>query len=339
MYARPEDGPPYKLAVTHPDTNLLASMRETSLQSNDPARQVAWSKQVLKFVERHQASAGESSRINDPLLVQWVDEALTTVLASASSPQPVPLALYLRGDLSSTGSFPSYRAKDSKSAFRDFEAAAIAGYVKSWFRIGRAYEEFGDVRRAVGAYERGVDKGDCGSTYRLAMAYLLGQIGVQPDPAKALSLLTRAADMADLDTPQPPYILGMLYAKEFDSPAARLPDVPLDLDEARSRIERSAFLSFGPALYKMGFCHEYAHLGCGFDPLLSVQYYALASQANEAEADMSLSKWYLCGSEGLFEKDERLAYTFAEKAAAKGLPSACFALGYYKLVLITGAVS
>ena len=178
-------------------------MRETAHSGvGDISKKVAWAKQVLKFIERHQASAGESSRINDPTLVRWTDEALNHILSSAASPHPVPLALYLRGDLSSSGSFPSYRGKDSKSAFRDFEAAANAGYMKAWFRIGRSYEDAGDVRRAVGAYEKGVEKGDCGSTYRLAMAYLLGQIGVVPDAGKAVALLKRAADTADLDTPQ-----------------------------------------------------------------------------------------------------------------------------------------
>lgn len=134
--------------------------------------------------------------------MRWTDEALNHILTSASSSAPAPLALYLRGDLSASGSFPSYRSKDAKSSFRDFEAAANAGYVKSWFRIGRAYEDFGDIRRAVGAYEKGVEKGDCGSTYRLAMAYLLGQIGIVADVPKAMALLKRAADTADLDTPQ-----------------------------------------------------------------------------------------------------------------------------------------
>ena len=47
---------------------------------------------------------------------------------------------------------------------------------------------------------------------------------------------------------------------------------------------------------------------------------------------MALSKWFLCGAEGHFEKDETLAYTFAEKAARKGLPTAEFAMGYYNEV-------
>ncbi|GAA5931944.1 hypothetical protein JCM1841_006109 [Sporobolomyces salmonicolor] len=340
-YAAPEEGPPHKLSVTHPDQKMLASMRETAhANGGDVHKKVAWAKQVLKFIERHQAAAGESSRISDPTLVRWTDEALNHILTSASSSQPVPLALYLRGDLSSSGSFPSYRAKDAKSSFRDFEAAANSGYVKAWFRIGRAYEDFGDIRRAVGAYEKGVEKGDCGSTYRLAMAYLLGQIGVQADVPKALALLKRAADTADLDTPQPPYILGMLLSGEFDSPSVQLNKslIPYDLDEAKWRIERAAYLSFGPAQYKMGFSYEYATLGCLFDPLLSVQYYALASQNGEVEADMALSKWYLCGSEGNFDKNEALAVTFAEKAAARSLPSAEFALGYFREVGINGAI-
>ncbi|GAA5842571.1 hypothetical protein JCM11251_004907 [Rhodosporidiobolus azoricus] len=340
-YANPEDGPPHKLSVVHPDQKMLASLRETAhANGGDVHKKVAWSKQVLKFIERHQAAAGESSRISDPTLVRWTDEALNHILSSASSASPVPLALYLRGDLSSSGSFPSYRSKDAKSSFRDFEAAANAGYVKSWFRIGRAYEDFGDIRRAVGAYEKGVEKGDCGSTYRLAMAYLLGQIGVQADVPKALALLKRAADSADLDTPQPPYILGMLLSGEFDSPSVQLNKslIPLDLDEAKWRIERAAYLSFGPAQYKMGFAYEYATLGCLFDPLLSVQYYALASQNGEVEADMALSKWYLCGSEGNFDKNESLAVTFAEKAAARQLPSAEFALGYFHEVGINAPI-
>lgn len=45
----------------------------------------------------------------------------------------------------------------------------------------------------------------------------------------------------------------MLLSGEFDSPAVKLQKgvVPLNIDEAKWRIERSAYLSFGPAQYKM----------------------------------------------------------------------------------------
>ncbi|KAJ7735578.1 hypothetical protein B0H14DRAFT_2994729 [Mycena olivaceomarginata] len=53
---------------------------------------------------------------------------------------------------------------------------------------------------------------------------------------------------------------------------------------------------------------------------------------------MALSKWFLCGAEGAFDKDESLARTFAAKAAAKGLPSGEFAMGYYNEVGIGGGL-
>lgn len=45
----------------------------------------------------------------------------------------------------------------------------------------------------------------------------------------------------------------MLLTGEFESPAVQLPKdlVPVNLEEAKWRIERAAFLSFGPAQYKM----------------------------------------------------------------------------------------
>lgn len=45
----------------------------------------------------------------------------------------------------------------------------------------------------------------------------------------------------------------MLLSGEFESPTVQLPKdiVPLNVEEAKSRIERAAYLSFGPAQYKM----------------------------------------------------------------------------------------
>ena len=108
-------------------------------------------------------------------------------------------------------------------------------------------------------------------------------------------------------------------------------------EEARRHLERAAYLNFAPAQYKLGHAYEFATPPFPFDALLSVQYYSLASQQGEIEADMALSKWFLCGSEGAFEKDEVLAVTFAEKAAKKGLATAEFAMGYYCEVGIGGA--
>jgi hypothetical protein len=73
----------------------------------------------------------------------------------------------------------------------------------------------------------------------------------------------------------------------------------------------------------------------------------LASQQGKPEADMALSKWFLFGADGTFEKDETLV-TFADKASVPPsavllyLPPTCrprakawgaeFATGYYSEV-------
>ncbi|CBQ73542.1 related to SKT5-protoplast regeneration and killer toxin resistance protein [Sporisorium reilianum SRZ2] len=328
-FAAPTSSPP-SLSAPLPDMTSLATQRD---RARDDRSLVSWAKQMLKYVERN---FSDGTKISEPSLVKWTDEAISIITHNASSPRPEPEALYIRADLQASGAFPTYLAKNLKEAFNDFELSARMGWAPSWFRIGRDYEVLGDLARARDAYDRGVHARDVGCIYRMGMAHLLGQLELPVHHARAVAMLRDAADKADLDTPQPAYIFGMLLAGEFahvDIPAQLLRPANTSAaaleDEARRRILRAAYLNFAPAQYKCGWLFEYAQLGCAFDPLLSVQYYSLASQGGETEADMALSKWFLCGAESYFEKNETLAYTFADKAARKGLASAEFALGYY----------
>lgn len=144
------------------------------------------------------------------------------------------------------------------------------------------------------------------STQRIAMAHLLGQLGFSPNPTVAIPLLKSAASLSTVDDPLPAYIWGMLLSGELDlssasssssslKPSTIASSIPpyLLLDEVgrnsdpRPWIERSAYLGYAPAQFKMGFNYEYATMGCGYDPLLSVQYYSLASQQGDIEADMA----------------------------------------------------
>ena len=177
----------------------------------------------------------------------------------------------------------------------------------------------------------------------MGMAHLMGQLGLPVNHDTALPLLHRAATLASIDVPQPAYVFALLLLSEFSHVTIPehlfKPYIPPSSSaplEARKHLERAAYLNFAPAQYKLGHAYEFAQPPFSFDPLLSVQYYSLASQQGEIEADMALSKWFLCGAEGSFEKDEALAFTFAEKAARKGLPSAEFALGYYAEVGVGG---
>lgn len=175
------------------------------------------------------------------------------------------------------------------------------------------------------------------------MAYLMGQLGLAPSTEAALPFLQRAATLATIEVPQPAYVYGLLLLNDFTHiqipPHLFAPLIPPSSSapaEARIHLERAAYLNFSPALYKLGHSYEFATPPFPFDALLSVQYYSLASQGGEVEADMALSKWFLCGAEGAFEKDEGLAWTFAEKAAKRGLAAAEFAMGYYAEVGVGG---
>ena len=175
------------------------------------------------------------------------------------------------------------------------------------------------------------------------MAYLLGQLRLDHDPVQALRLLSISASSSNIDTPHPAYVYAMLLSNELLLPPT-LPPIPPHLvlpptsltdayirqqTTAREYIERAAFLCHPPAQYKLGYLYEHVAWGLTYDPLMSVQWYSLASQGGEVEADMALSKWFLCGAEGHFGKNEELARTFAEKSARKGHGNGCFAMGYY----------
>ena len=121
----------------------------------------------------------------------------------------------------------------------------------------------------------------------------------------------------------------MLQAHELAQ--INLPEtfLPLNITGARFNIEKAAYLGFAKAQSKMGLAYELCQLGCEFDPALSLHYSALAAKQGEPEAEMGISKWFLCGYEGIFEKNEELAFMYAQRAAQSGLPTAEFAMGYF----------
>ena len=121
----------------------------------------------------------------------------------------------------------------------------------------------------------------------------------------------------------------MLQAHELAQ--MNLPEecLPLNITGARFNIEKAAYLGFAKAQSKMGLAYELCQLGYEFDPALSLHYNALAARQGEPEAEMAISKWFLCGFEGIFDKNEELAFTYAQRAAQSGLATAEFAMGYF----------
>ncbi|WPH04305.1 Hypothetical protein R9X50_00719400 [Acrodontium crateriforme] len=311
----------------------LENARAHVLNSNDPEMQLAWAADALMYVgvcadeeERLVAANSKAARPSTPRIEHQLKSDAMSVVAFLAD-QHHPRAEFLKGMWLEWGRFG--QREDKKEAFRCYSRAADRGFARAEYRIGMLYESYNDPIKALRHYNRGVEAGDAASCYRLGMMTLRGQHGQQQDYRKALELIQQSADKADENAAQGAYVYGMLLARQL--PQIEVPESILPSDErsARTYIEKAAFHRFAKAQLKMGSAYELGGLGCEFNPALSVHYNALAAKQGESEAEMALSKWFLVGSEGLFPKNEELAYVYAERAAHGGLAIGEFALGYF----------
>ncbi|KAF2730253.1 hypothetical protein EJ04DRAFT_567913 [Polyplosphaeria fusca] len=310
---------------------VLENARLPVLNSNDPEMQLAWAQDALAYVDAAMLHEQRLSEIQPARPVtpqvehQLRLDAMNVVNFLAD--QHHPKAEFMRGMWLEFGKF-GLRV-DKKEAFRCYNRAASKDYARAEYRMGMQFEQSNDPIKALQHYTRGSEAGDSASNYRLGMMTLLGQHGQPQDFAKGIQLIRQAASTADENAPQGAYVLGMLQAREL--PQINVPEIYLPSDDrsARQNIEKAAYLGFAKAQLKMGQAYELCSLGCEFAPTLSMHYNALASRQGEADADMAISKWFLCGYEGEFPKNEELAYEYARRAAQTGLATAEFAMGYF----------
>ncbi|KAJ4290947.1 hypothetical protein N0V90_010143 [Kalmusia sp. IMI 367209] len=310
---------------------VLENARLPVLNSNDPEMQLAWAQDALQHVDMaqlHEQRVAElqGARPATPAVEHQLRVDAMNVVGFLAD-QFHPKAEFMRGMWLEFGKF-GLRV-DKKEAFKSYTRAAQKGYARAEYRMGMQFEQSNDPIKALQHYKAGSEAGDSASNYRLGMMTLLGQHGQQQDFARGIQLIRQAAATADENAPQGAYVLGMLQAREL--PQINVPEAFLPYDEkaAKQNIEKAAYLGFAKAQLKMGSAYELCSLGCEFNPTLSLHYNALASRQGEAEADMAISKWFLCGYEGEFPKNEELAYQYAHRAAVTGLATAEFAMGYF----------
>ncbi|KAJ5692096.1 hypothetical protein N7462_001519 [Penicillium macrosclerotiorum] len=309
----------------------LERARMAVLSTTDPEMQLAWAQDALAFVEvaaqnEARLSLTQPPRPHTPQVERQLrTDAMNIVNFLAG--QQHPKAEFIKGMWLEFGKF-GFRV-DRKEAFRCYSRAAEKGYARAEYRIGMQFESSGEPEKAIRHYERGVSMADSASYYRLGMMILLGQHGQRQDYHTGLDYIRLAAQSCDQNAPQGAYVYGMLLAHEL--PQVSVPEsfLPPDLNTARVNIEKAAYHGFAKAQVKMGAAYELCQLGCDFNPALSLHYNALAARQGEPEAEMAISKWFLCGHEGVFEKNDELAFTYAQRAAQSGLPTAEFALGYF----------
>lgn len=309
----------------------LEAARIAVLECNDPEVQLQWAQDALIYVEVAQQNEQRISLTQPPRprtpRVEHVLREDAMKIVNFLADQHHPKAEFMRGMWLEFGKF-GHRV-DKKEAFHCYTRASERGYTRADYRIGMQFESSNDALKAIKYYQRGAEAGDAASCYRLGMMTLLGQHGQAQDYEYGLNLIYSSAKAADENAPQGAYVLGMLQAHEM--PQIKVPEryLPKDIAGAKINIEKAAFLGFAKAQVKMGSAYEFCELDCEFSPALSLHYNALAARQGEPEAEMAISKWFLCGHEGLFDKSEEIAFTYAQRAAVSGLATAQFAMGYY----------
>lgn len=309
---------------------ILEKARAPVLNSNDPEIQLTWAQDALIYCE---VAAQEEERASDryprphtPQIEHNLRIDAINIIQFLAN-QSHPKAEFLKGTWLEFGKF-GFRM-DKKEAFRCYQRAASRGFARAEYRMGMQFESSNEPDKAIRHYSLGMQQGDSASHYRLGMMTLLGQHGQPLDCEKGIKLISYSAETADENAPQGAYMYGMLQAR--DLPQVNLPEhyLALNIAGARFNIEKAAYLGFAKAQTKMGAAYELCQLGCEFDPSLSLHYNALAARQCEADAELAISKWFLCGYEGLFEANEKIAFDYALRAANSGLATAEFAMGYF----------
>ncbi|KAM0324563.1 hypothetical protein ACHAQA_007948 [Verticillium albo-atrum] len=309
---------------------ILWKAREHVLHSNNVSMQLSWARDTLSWVEILQEAAireadgqprPQTPKVEHTLRMDAV--SIVDYLAGQDHPE----AMFIKAKWHEFGKFGV--RQDKKEAYNGYQRAAALGYGRAEYRMGMLFESSNDFAQAVEHYYVGLRHKDSAASYRLGMMSLLGQHGQHKDYQRGLQLINDAADSADEDAPQGAYVYGMLLSREL--PEISIPEsfLPLDLSLSRMYLEKAAYLGFAKAQLKMGQAYELCQLGCDFKPAYSIHYYGLAAQQGQPEASLGVSRWFLFGYEGVFNKNEQLAYKYAHDAAVAKLPTGEFAMGYY----------
>ncbi|RMZ91923.1 hypothetical protein DV736_g823, partial [Chaetothyriales sp. CBS 134916] len=311
--------------------STLEAARAAVLSCNDPDVQLTWARDALAYVETTQQNESRMAQVHGPRprtpRIEHVLKQDSLKIVNFLADQHHPTAEFMRGMWLEFGKFGE--RIDKREAFYSYQRASERRYARADYRIGMQFESSNDALKAIKYYQKGVDAGDSAANYRLGMMTLLGQHGQQQDFERGVRMIAYSAATADENAPQGAYVYGMLQAGELAQIKVPEEFVPQNLASAKMNIEKAAYLGFSKAQLRMGSAYELGELECSFDAALSMHYYNLAARRGEPEAEMAISKWFLCGEEGVFEKNEVMAFEYAQRAALDGLETAQFAMGYF----------
>lgn len=337
-------------AQTFPE--LIEAFRRSAKESKDPAFRMTFVDYLFVCADRimdapetlgihfdiddAQVQVERQQFMRDTLIeeaMKWLKRLATHGIC------PYPDAQFLLAELYGKGEH-GLKVNHGK-AFALYFAASKQGHPASTYRVAVCYEMGAgtkkDAARAIQFYRKSAAGGDPLAMHKYALMLLYGHLGMKRNIKEGISWLKRAAAVATIDCPHSLMDLARLFEKDSGCPM-----IIADEGYALELYKKAAHLGYAPAQYRIGTCHEFGLLDCAMEPQTALKWYAKAADQGFAEAELSLSHWYLTGTPATALEDpehldsyivikpsETDAFEWARRAAEQCLPKAQYTLGYY----------
>ncbi|KAK4516335.1 glycoside hydrolase 3 protein [Mucor velutinosus] len=268
----------------------------------------------------------------------WIER-----LAKAGKPEALFIKgrWYLLGPQAEDCVLKGYEKAQETKAFKCFLRASKGGWTEAHYELAHLWKKRGNFAKAIQCYEKGAKEQHTLSIYKMAKILLRGQLKKKKDLIKGMQYLKQAADMNDSACAEPAFVLGCIYANEFDrigiqryvDEASKTPihntKEKVNYSLALKYLKKSAHHGYPDAIYFMGQVSETGMLGQLQDSWQAYQHYMKAAEVNHAGAMLDLSRIYSQGISGLLAIQKDTAFKWCKRSADLGFDQAEYVLGKY----------
>ncbi|GAN00998.1 hypothetical protein MAM1_0004d00427 [Mucor ambiguus] len=268
----------------------------------------------------------------------WIER-----LAKAGKPEALFIKgrWYLLGPQAEDCVLKGYEKVQEAKAFKCFLRASKCGWTEAHYELAHLWKKRGNFAKAIQCYEKGAKEQHTLSIYKMAKILLRGQLKRKKDLVKGMQYLKQAADMNDPACAEPAFVLGCIYANEFDrigiqryvDEASKTPihntKERVNYSLALKYLKKSAHHGYPDAIYFMGQVSETGMLGQLQDSWQAYQHYMKAAEVNHAGAMLDLSRIYSQGISGLLAIQKDMAFKWCKRSADLGFDQAEYVLGKY----------
>ncbi|KAI8054159.1 uncharacterized protein B0P05DRAFT_561119 [Gilbertella persicaria] len=256
-----------------------------------------------------------------------------------------PEALYIQGRWYLLGCkkahdcvLQGYERPNESKALKCFQSASKGGWVEAHYELAQLWKKRRQFAKAIEYFEKGAKENHALSVYKMAKIFLRGQLKTSKDIPRGMAYLKQAADMDEIGCAEPAFVLGCVYANEFERIGIQSARDQKSIKEAKLKetvnyslalqyLKKSAHYGYPDAMYFMGQVFEGGMLGQLCDIWQAYQCYMKAAEVHHPGAMLNLSRLYCQGIPGLLAAQKEAAFKWCKKSADLGFCQAEFVLG------------